>query len=318
MENILLVHRKTNKKKAGKSVQFQTTPVSEIAADFPVELQDAAIWKTCLRKILFCREDELSKIQPHLDDSDEILRGEQALTLLLEILCGLHSPIVGETEVYGQFKAFVESRKQLQDSLFMENRKWITFINTEVKQVRSNHLLGLGSNSYGSLIRRHTKELESASICGSGQLAIEILPWIAQKKSVQMVCRSPEKLKDFKEKYKNLKVLTYNDPQHHSQAVIIAAPLDDTDILKVLSQMPLPPSVIYDLRGEKNSLSILLQVQFPQVEVMSLEKFFSEIEETKKDTESKLKTLKKYLLEKALTFIYRTELRPLGWEDICA
>jgi len=62
----------------------------------------------------------------------------------------------------------------------------------------------------------------------------------------------------------------------------------------------------------------LLQVQFPQVEVMSLEKFFSEIEETKKDTESKLETLKKYLLEKALTFIYRTELRPLGWEDICA
>jgi len=167
-------------------------------------------------------------------------------------------------------------------------------------------------------LRRHTKDLESTIICGSGQLALEILPWMAQKKSVQIICRNPEKIQDFKNKYKNLETLSYQALPQFGEAMIIAAPLRDEDILNVIQNMPLPPSVIYDLRGEKNILTSLVRVSFPGVQVMCLQKFFSEIEETKKDTESKLQILRKYMLEKALTFIYRTELRPLGWEDICA
>lgn len=322
MEDLLLVHRKTGNK-TGKLIarsqqQGPSDNNSDVSADFKSELQSFPIWKTCLRKILFCREDEFHKVQPHIESNDEILKGEKALTLLLEVLCGLHSPIIGETEVFGQFKVFVESRKELNDSLFFENQKWLTFVNTEVKKVRSHHLVGIGSHSYGSLLRRHTKELDNVMICGSGQLALEILPWMAQKKSVQMVCRKPEKILDFKNKYQNLETLCYKTFTRKSEAMIIAAPLTDEDILEVIQNMPLPPSVIYDLRGEKNILTSLVQVNFPEVQVMCLQKFFSEIEETKKDTESKLQTLKKYMLEKALTFIYRTELRPLGWEDICA
>ncbi len=51
---------------------------------------------------------------------------------------------------------------------------------------------------------------------------------------------------------------------------------------------------------------------------MSLQQFFAEIEEMKKDTDVKIKTLKEHLLEKALAFVQRTELRPLGWDDLCA
>lgn len=57
----------------------------------------------------------------------------------------------------------------------------------EVKKVRTEHIVGLGSQSYGSLLRRNTKDLDSATICGSGQLALEILPWLAHKKSVQII-----------------------------------------------------------------------------------------------------------------------------------
>ena len=138
MEDILLVHRKSNR-------------------NFSPELQQAAIWKTCLRQILFITENEINAISDELTSEDQILRGEAGLSLLLEILCGLHSPIVGETEVFGQFKSFIDGRKALNDSLFADHQKWLSFVLTEVKRTRAEHLVGIGSQSYGSLLRRHTK-----------------------------------------------------------------------------------------------------------------------------------------------------------------
>ncbi|HEX7673425.1 MAG TPA: hypothetical protein VF412_04590 [Bdellovibrio sp.] len=299
MEDILLVHRKSNR-------------------NFSESLQDAAIWTTCLRKIMFCREDELNNYLDCLESDDQILRGEKALSHLLEILCGLHSPIVGETEVFGQFRAFVDSRKQLNDTLFSDSQKWLNFITAEVKKTRSEHLVGIGSQSYGSLLRRHTKDLESVTICGSGQLAQEILPWLAHKKSVQIICREPAKMQAFAEKYDNLTISTYNEAYVHGEAMVIAAPVGDARILELMSKQDTRPLAIFDLRGEENQLPTLVEQQFPRVKVMALQQFFSEIEETKKDTQTKLQAIRAHLLEKALAFTQRTELRPLGWDDICA
>lgn len=299
MEDILLVHRKSNR-------------------NFGESLQDAAIWKTCLRQILFCTEMELNMYSDHIESDDVILRGEHALSLLLEILCGLHSPIVGETEVFGQFKAFIDSRKQLGDTLFGDHQKWMNFILAEVKRTRSEHLVGIGSQSYGSLLRRYAKDYDSVTFCGSGQLAQEILPWLAHKKSMQMICRDPAKLQSIAAKYNNLSLSNYNTAYIHGEAMVIAAPLTDARILELMSKQETRPVAIYDLRGEENSLSSLVAEKFPNVEVMGLHQFFSEIEEIKKDTATKISALKEILLEKALAFTQRTELRPLGWDDICA
>lgn len=299
MEDILLVHRKSNR-------------------NFSESLQDAAIWQTCLRKILFCTEEELNSYTDFLEHEDHILRGEKALSLLLEILCGLHSPIVGETEVFGQFRSFVESRKQTQDTLFGDHQKWLNFIMAEVKKTRAEHLVGLGSQSYGSLMRKYSKDLETVTMCGSGQLAQEILPWLAHKKTMQMICRNPGKMQAFAEKFNNLTLTNYNESYIHGEAMVIAAPLTDARILELVSKDNSCPSVIFDLRGEENELPHLIAQHFPQVKVMGLHQFFAEIEETKKDTQTKIQTLKENLLEKAVAFMQRTELRPLGWDDICA
>ncbi|WP_295903850.1 hypothetical protein [uncultured Bdellovibrio sp.] len=299
MEDILLVHRKSNR-------------------NFSESLQDAAIWQTCLRKILFCTEVELNTYTDFLEADDQILRGEKALSLLLEILCGLHSPIVGETEVFGQFRNFVESRKQLQDTLFGDHQKWLNFIMAEVKKTRSEHLVGLGSQSYGSLLRKYSKDLETVTLCGSGQLAQEILPWLAHKKSMQVICRNPAKMQSFAEKYNNLAVTTYNESYVHGEAMVIAAPLTDARIVELVNKQDTRPLIIFDLRGEENELPVLAAKQFSHVKVMGLHQFFAEIEETKKDTQVKIEALKADLLEKAVAFTQRTELRPLGWDDICA
>lgn len=301
MEDILLVHRKSNK-------------------IFSEPLAQLGIWKTCLRQIAFCTEADLMMTEDCLDSQDQILRGEKALTLLLEILCGLHSPILGETEVFGQFKAFVENQKTLGNSLFGEHQKWLHFIFTEVKKARAESLTGLGSQSYGSLIRRHTRDLNSVSICGSGQLALEILPWVTQKtqKQVQLICRTPEKVQHLQEAHSKLKISNYEQTYIHGEALVIAAPISDDMILQLIRRQEGRPRAIYDLRGEENSLISRVQQEFSHIEVMSLHQFFAEIEETKKETSLKVDSLKEGFLQKALAFIQRTELRPLGWDDLCA
>ncbi|MGZ3815398.1 MAG: hypothetical protein ACXWRZ_01925, partial [Bdellovibrio sp.] len=62
----------------------------------------------------------------------------------------------------------------------------------------------------------------------------------------------------------------------------------------------------------------LLSLQNPSVSFMGLNQFFAEMEETKKDTQMKIQTIKQSLFEKAVIFMQRTELRPLGWDDLCA
>lgn len=305
MEDILLVHRKSNKN------------FGEGLNDF---LPGTAVWKTCLRKILFCTEADLDVHAESIEANDVILRGENALSLLLEILCGLHSPIVGETEVFGQFRNFVDSRRELGDVLFADHQKWLQFIMAEVKKTRAEHLVGLGSQSYGSLLRRYSKDFSDVTVCGSGHLALEILPWLAQKKSVQVLCRKPSVLDGFtnNSKFQNLTVGTYNDSYIHGEALVIAAPLTDARILELMHRQDTRPVVIYDLRGEENNLAALLAIQFPHVTLMGLHQFFAEIEEKKKDTLPKIQALKDLLLEKSLAFMQRTELRPLGWDDLCA
>lgn len=303
MEDILLVHRKSN-------INFDE--------GFDELFAEAAIFGTCIRKMLFCDEADLLAYQEALRPEDQILRGEKAISFLLEILCGLHSPIIGETQVFGQFKQFVDDRKKLGDILFGDHQKWLNFIMAEVKKVRTEHIVGLGSQSYGSLIRRNTKDLDSVAICGSGQLALEILPWLAHKKSIQMICRDPSKLQAFEHKYENLKVDTYNNAFIHGEALVIAAPITDERIVELLNKQDTRPKYIYDLRGEENQLQEIIASQFSHITYTGLHKFFAEIEETKKDTTLKLEAVKQVLLEKAIAFKNRTELRPLGWDDICA
>lgn len=299
MEDILLVHRKSNR-------------------NFEARLEAFPVWKTCLRQIMFLDENEFSVVSDSLETDDVVLRGEHAFSLLLEILCGLHSPIVGETEVFGQFKNFVETRKQVEDPLFADTRKWLNFIFSEVKKTRSEHLVGIGSQSYGSLIRKHSRDYESVTVCGSGQLALEILPWVAAKSRMQLICRTPEKMTGFSDKYSHLSISNYAQAYIHGEVLVIAAPLEDHKILELMSRQDTRPLAVCDLRGEDNRLSELLAAQFPHVKYLSLQQFFAEIEETKKDTHSKVTALKNLLLEKAQAFMQRTELRPLGWDDLCA
>lgn len=303
MEDILLVHRKSNSKSFA-----ETAASSSIRLPLP-----GPVWKTCLRQILFL---ESSNFSFEATQDDHILRGQDALAFLLEVLCGLHSPVIGETEVLGQFKNFVQEQRDLGNFHFSDNRKWLQFVMAEVKRLRTVHVSGLGSNSYGSLIRRHTRENDHLSLLGAGQLVSEILPWVALKKELQVVSRHPEKLQAFADKWTHLNLETYASLTELNEVLVIAAPIEDLRILNLLQSHGSKVRRIFDLRGETNQLPEMLANT--TWKVVSLADLFAELEDSRKENVEKIKSLKNLIAERVVQFTERSELRPLGWDDLCA
>lgn len=294
MEDILIINRKVNEK----------------AFEF------GSVWKTCRRQVFIGKVEDLNTIEQL--ESDQILINEMALKYLIEVLCGLHSPIIGETEVFGQFKIFIDKQREISIEFFDGNQKWLSFVLTEVKKTRSQHLVGVGAHSYGSLIRKLTKNHSRITILGAGQLASEILPWVSCKESITAISRNPEKLIPYQDKIPQLKLSTYQGSEELAESLVIAASVPDQNILDLIHKYGSNTSVIYDLRGEKNELKSQLQNINNTIQIISLDEFFSAMEDNKKELSEKLLKIQKILQEKCLEFINRIELRPHGWDDICA
>src|SRR3989338_1317680 len=96
------------------------------------------VLRTCLRQIQFLSPAASVPARAH------IYSGSNAHRFLGEICAGLHSPLLGETEVFGQFRAFRDQHNwsptwtELLDSIEADARK-----------VRRIFMSGLGAQSYG-------------------------------------------------------------------------------------------------------------------------------------------------------------------------
>ena len=100
----------------------------------------------------------------------------RAYRLLLEILCGLQSPMIGETQVVAQFKGFLAGLPQEHAWIRRTGQRLLA----DARQVRTAHLQGLGSRSYGSAVRRCIGPSETPVLIGTGKLAADILPYVAE------------------------------------------------------------------------------------------------------------------------------------------
>ncbi len=151
------------------------------------------VWTTCLRQIAFRLEKPESAIHFPETFDGEIFHGQAAWAFILEVLCGLHSPVFGETEVLGQFKRFVDDlRKNSVGG--KELLKLTEQILSDAKTIRSLHLQGIGRHSYGSILENWLKEAKSdlVNIVGTGVLSKKIFPWLSKSRRVILYSRSPE------------------------------------------------------------------------------------------------------------------------------
>ena len=249
-------------------------------------------WQTCLRQIALGHQDWDLQTQHPV----QVYHGKDAYRFLLEIGCGLHSPMVGETEVFGQFRKLVDEVKSSSHSAHAWLADVLEQIRLDIKKIRARHLVGLGSQSYGSLIRKKTKSADGVSIIGGGHLAQEILPWLAKHPgSVSVLVRNLEKHEQSQQEFAFAQWLDL----HHSEAlenlqpaVVVAAPMTGVEITAKLKASPEKPSVVYDLRGEAEDDPIS-----DEFAVETLNQLFSQIQYHRKQAEQKISMAKSVISE---------------------
>lgn len=255
---------------------------------------EAPVWSTCLRSLAFSSQKE--------EAHDEVYQREQAYRFLLEVICGMHSPIVGETEVFGQFKAFA------QDWIAREPQRagLVQRLMGDAKQIRSTYLRGLGHQSYGSWVRGQLKS-DVVHIVGGGHLVREILPFVAKRaKETHLHARDPRKI-DFH----NGRVHELAAQSFTGGALVIAAPVTAAELEAWLGGHV--PSQIFDLRETATSDELVLKT-----ERHLLQEIFSSIEQNKSRLAPVIAQVRGAIEDCTRKFAAQAIIRPQGWDDLCA
>jgi len=145
-------------------------------------LPEACAVKTCLREVRIATLPSDSRPAPMEAHAAgyESYSGADAYRFLLQLACGLESEIAGETEILGQIKQSWRDYETAHAAEARALRPWMQRLLQDTKEVRTEFVVGLGSATYGSLVRR----LLGGSLAGptlligAGQLAETILPFL--------------------------------------------------------------------------------------------------------------------------------------------
>jgi glutamyl-tRNA reductase len=265
---------------------------------------DPAAWRTCLRDVVFV-DAEAGDLDAHaISDAD-------AYRLVLEILCGLESPMLGETQVLGQFKTFLSS--------LPDDHAWIQRIGqrllADAARVREQHLRHLGSRSYGSAVRRYVGPGVRAVVVGAGQLAQEIVPFLAtDSRTVDQWQRATPAAAS---PIAGVTVRMLDDLAGATRVsepavLIVAAPVPRDTIARVASRYADLTRVL-DLRADRDG-----EAAVAGVPVTTLEDLFSDMTAARTRTAAQVDAARQDIARRSRQFGLRDDLRPFGWDDLCA
>jgi hypothetical protein len=163
---------------------FQLTVLNRKLGEAPSAplLPKAFTLATCLRevRIAMLRLNEQPTRAAAEAAGYERYTGAAAYEFLLRLASGLESQIAGETEIFGQIKQAWREFEAADLKATVALRPWMQRLLQDTKQIRSDHVVGLGSATYGSLVRRLLEnELPGPTLLiGAGQLADTVLPFL--------------------------------------------------------------------------------------------------------------------------------------------
>ena len=282
------------------------------SAAFPKEwVSNYAHWQTCLREIAIIPLSEKARWEASLE-AYEYHQNEEAIRSLVEICAGLHSPVLGETEVFGQFRARFLDFKHEDPAFQRDVRNFIQRVIECTKRVREQCLKGGTSSSYGSLTRRFTKGFQSASFLGAGRLAAEIIPWL-EHFAVDVHARDFAKAAPVAAKHKMAKLKKFQEAPL-GEVVIVVAPLEANAIAELLAQSGQKTKLVLDLRADSETNSIPTDAA---ERIITLQAFFAELKQNEAKRAQMLADARQ-ILDRAVHQRERVEFRPFGWEDVCA
>ena len=263
----------------------------------------SVVWRTCVREIA------LTESRGAVPPGATVLHGEAAYAHVLEVICGLDSPMRGETEVLHQFKLFVAGLPAERQVLREAGRQLLA----DARAVRSRHLISLGSRSYGSAVRRYLADAPRVALAGTGMLAKEIAPYLEGRgRSVEMWGRREccDGLPGFVT-YRRLDSAV--DPAGDDPAaIVIAAPMPSADIARLAARYRCV-SVVIDLRAEGAQ-----DPPPPIAPIVTLADVFAGVQAAAQTTDDRAEAAKDEIQRYARAFATRAKLNPSGWHDLCA
>jgi hypothetical protein len=139
-----------------------------------MQVTDACVISTCLREV------RVSALPLNASKDFDQHAGADAYAFLLQLACGLESEIAGETEILGQIKQAWRNFEVTDTERASALRPWMQRLLQDTKEVRSEYVVGLGSTTYGSLVRRLLGGSPTGVtlMLGAGQLAETVLPYL--------------------------------------------------------------------------------------------------------------------------------------------
>lgn len=265
-------------------------------------------WQTCQRKIYFFDHCEDSA-HFHLIPSDEIYYGLDADIFLAEVLCGLKSSLIGETEVFGQFKNWWKELSPT-DPFRQKFQGKTEALFALVKMVREKVLCGQGSQSYGSLLRKYLLAGDEIEVIGAGHLVSEILPWIQNKSAYRIWSRDPAKTQS---QFKNSVNLPMTEILTLSKTVVIAAPISHTDLNQWLQQRNFSSHHrLIDFRADSANFECFVQ----PLQHLKLQDFSSRFEADRAAIEKKVIDSRALIQQWRQAQESKSQMRPYGWDDL--
>lgn len=170
--------------------------VINLPANFedPKDLEDGIfVMKTCQRTLIIGMDQNI------LNGNFQYLKGDSAYQFLLEVICGIHSELIGETEIVAQFK------QALAAYLKMSGRnpaivKLLEKLLQDGKYLRTEYMQGIGQKTYALIAKTliySRKHIESVLILGSGQLAKDLINQFRKRIPVYLSARNQDSVAEF-------------------------------------------------------------------------------------------------------------------------
>lgn len=166
-------------------LHFETAAIALTPADLAAAggLRQAWVIPTCQRVVVAAVGREArAQIIERLPAAAraQAFSGVEAYAFLLRFACGLESRLAGETEVFGQIKDSWRAFSAKPSLLSGQFNCWVQRLFRDTKEVRAEQLLGLGSASYGSQVRRLLGATTQGPtlLVGAGKLAQTVAPWL--------------------------------------------------------------------------------------------------------------------------------------------
>ncbi len=280
-------------------------------------------WQTCLRRIQFLNQNEnhalidAAERQALTTGSIEIYRGREAYEFVLEVICGLNSPLLGETAVMGQFREFCAHARFPNTSWGWFLRQFTSNVLVDAKRVRHDHLQGIGSQSYGSLVRQHAKGMPTVAVLGAGKLAREILPWLIGKTTARLFYRNWQHAKDLLKDYPEVRLDQYSTDdagwEQEETGLVIAAPIRAAEVEDWVRSQSSTFSKCLDLRGDAETDPISLPIP-----VIKLSELFDALRTERQRLAGRVDAARGEIKQLVQRQAHQAQFRPFGWEDLCA